>query len=119
MTHHTLAAWCRRHAAVLAVLLAAPAAGQAAPEATSLQAAAPLLPAQPVVSSPAQATPASPSIPCEPAPPPLEIAEPERDLAEVEAIVNAIKDVTMGGVCKALTAFDAPSVRRHLTPGRS
>jgi len=55
--------------------------------------------------------------PCAPAPPPLGVPDPERDLAQVEEIVGALKEVTMGGICKSLTAFDFERVRASLTPG--
>ncbi len=57
------------------------------------------------------ATAARAADPCPPAPAPLAVPDPERNLATVEEISNAVKDVTMGGVCKALTAFDFERVR--------
>ena len=57
-----------------------------------------------------------PADPCSAAPPSLAIAEPERDLVEVEAIAAAVKEVTMGGVCRVLTAFDVDAVRPYLAP---
>lgn len=71
----------------------------------------------PTVTSRGGAAPTSPAGRCKAAAPPLAIAEPERDLTEVEAIVGAIKEVSMGGVCKALTAFDLEAARPHLAPG--
>jgi hypothetical protein len=54
---------------------------------------------------------------CQPPTPALEVPEPERDLTQVEEISNALKEVTMGGICKSLTAFDFERVRNSLTAG--
>jgi hypothetical protein len=44
-----------------------------------------------------------------------DVAEPERDLAEVEVISKAIKATTKGGICRALLSFDFDAVKGYLT----
>ena len=49
------------------------------------------------------------------APAPFQIPEPERDLSKVEAISDALKKVTMGGICSAVTSLDFAKVRESFT----
>jgi hypothetical protein len=62
--------------------------------------------------------PASASTPA-PAPAPTvtiaDVADPERDLAEVEVISKTIKATTKGGICRALLSFDFAAVTPYLT----
>ena len=66
--------------------------------------------------TPPPPSPTSSPASCETAPPRLVIAEPDRNLLEIEAISNALKALTKGDFCPAVTAFQFDKLSASLAP---